>query len=495
MNSNSRGISLACIAVILFAFCAMLPSFFIPYGLPHEGDALNYRIPILKWVLRHATYPNWSWSFVDDYPSLGEILILPFFAIKENLGRIVPMLAYMANGLFAGLIAIELFANVSKVSAHEIFLFVFAGVLGLHPLLLQSNVLMVDDIASCFALGTLYFLIRGNLKNSTIFLGLTLATRYTLWGCLVGALLASLRIHFSAPRRNLQKVFFITLLALLGAAPFMIRNLIVNHNPIFPLLSEWFNGQETFNFGSWGRGKGPIALLLFPYDLLITNTFKVTLFDSNIDYHDFFIFTVGYLFLLQLIAAIVAFGMALQKNVASLRRRILEPKIQATLIFFVAHFFYWWLGSQQLRFFVLELILILIFILYFLYSRLPRPISMLFVLVNLLSIFYVHQESWLVAFGKKEAYYDTAYVRTYRDCLARVNPQKSEVIGHNRADTFLGFFDYDFVFLKPNIYFTSPKDLPHPMPDYIYDDIGLKEIRGYEKWPAEKPCLFKKINS
>lgn len=57
--------------VVVFSVILAMPAFTIPLGLPPEGDAVDYRVPLIKWIIRHHSYPNWSWSLVDDYPSLG----------------------------------------------------------------------------------------------------------------------------------------------------------------------------------------------------------------------------------------------------------------------------------------------------------------------------------------------------------------------------------------------------------------------------------------
>ncbi len=475
-------IEFLCWIGILYAFMALLPSFWVPIGLPHEGDSLNYRIPILKWMLRHHSYPNWEFTYIDDYPMLGELLLLPFFAVSETFARLVPMLFYFLTALFATKIALQFVKT--EAHQHSFALVVFFSVLGLHPLLLQSNILMVDGMATAMTLASLHFCLRGKPLHSGIFLGIAMASRYSIWGVLIGALLAN-----GLQRKNKRDLFLFLFPILILLSPFIARNWIYNGNPIYPIFSEFINGQQTFSFDQWGRGKGLIALLLFPYDLFVTNSFHSSIFDTRFPFFDYYIFTVGWGLQITLATALIV--LLWQWKKIQPKALINSPSAKIIAFYFLSHFIYWWVGSQQLRFFVFELTLILVLLLAFLYNYGPKILLLPLVIISFYSITNVHRESWNIATGKSVAYQDLPFVKNHRDCLGRLDIGNNAIIGHNKADTFLGFGNYDFVFLPPHPYAVTSSNTTSP--DYLFDGTDKKEIPGYQRWPYQKPCVWKKI--
>jgi hypothetical protein len=472
--------------LLCFSILSLLPSFWVPIGLPHEGDSLNYRIPILKWMLRHGTYPNWPFTFVDDYPMFGELLMLPFFAISPTFARIVPIFFYICSGFFAAKIAEEFFPSAfSAKERKNFFFFLFANILALHPLLLQSNILMVDNIATAFTLASIFFYLRSKETLSGLTLGLAMASRYSIWGAAIGGFFA----HF-LKRKKIPFRFFI--LIILCIFPFIFRNFLYNHNPVFPIFSNWLNDQATFEFDRWGRGKGILDLLLFPFDLLYTNSFERSLFDTNFPYFDYFIYTVGTGFSILSVVTLFVFLKNILTSIEFFKSCLKDQKNQIILSYSIFHFFYWWVGSQQLRFIVLELLLIYSALLFYFYKKFPKFISLIICLTSFYSITNVHLESWKIAFGISKAYQDLPFVKSHLQCLERISPDRQTLIAHNKPDTFLGFGNYDFVFLPPHAYATSPKNYQPQSPDFIFDGENLSSIEGYSLWPKNDPCVWKK---
>lgn len=482
--------------VILFAFLALLPSFWVPIGLPQEGDAVAYRVPLLKWILRHHAYPNWPWTYVEDYPVLGELLLLPFFAVSEKLIRVVPIFFYFSSAVLAVKISLEIFP-LTKEGRRDFFFFCLANALALHPLLLQSNAVMVDNAATTFALASLYCCLRLRAGCSSVFLGLALATRYSAWGFFPGALLANLRMEWESVRKRGRSLWMVAL-SLLLVAPFLARNLALNGNPVFPLLNDWINGEPAFRFDSWGRGKGLGDLLLFPYDLLYTNSFENPFFDVDpafkvlVPVEHFSFYTVGFLFSLQLllVAALALTGG--RKTLEVARRASVRPGTQALLLFLGCHFVFWWVGSQQLRFLVPELLLASVLMTRYFYPRLARPLLLLPLAGAVFSIFSVHSHAWQLAAGKIPNNRDLPFVRQNLDCIDRLNLRPGEVVGHQRPGLYLGYGDYDFVYLPPYPHYFLPGGTA-PEADYVMDDLNAGAYPGYEPWPRERPCAFRKL--
>lgn len=482
----------ACLLTIALSLLAALPALLVPPGLSAEGDALDYRIPLMKWILRHGAYPDWRWTFVDDYPLLGELLMLPFLALKTELARLVPILAYAAAAAFTGAIGAELLPAERRAEKKAFFLFAFASALGLQPLLVQSNHVMVDNIAAAFALGSLYFLLRERTGASALLMAGALATRYSIWGAAPGAVFALLILR--PPGSRAKEAAWFTAVASLGALPFVARNLLLHGNPVFPLLNGFFQGAPVTAFDGWGRGQGPLALLLFPYDLFYTNSFVKEIFDTRTLSHGFYVYKVGNLFYLQL-AALLLLALRFPSSLAaSLRTH--NPKARAVAVFALCHFAAWWAGSQQLRFLGCGLALLNLCVLLPLFTRAPKPLLAALALAPLLAVGAVQQESWRLALGRERPLRDTGYVQSARNCFERAGVGPAALVGFPNRDVTNGFFDYDFVFLSPNnLYVALPGAAPAPVPDFVYSGLDFRPREGFEPWPKNEPCLLKKAGA
>jgi hypothetical protein len=489
-----RAIFLACAATVLCALLSCLPALFVPIGFLAEGDALDYRVPIMKWMLRHGSYPNWSWTFVDDYPMLGELLMLPFFAVKQELARVVAILAYFGAAAFGAAIGSELLPERLRDEKKRFFLFALTSLLGLQPLLVQADHVMVDNVATCFALGSFWLLLRGRILPSGLMMAGALATRYMIWGAAPGALLALLVLRRGERKPAFRDAVLFTLAASLGALPFLLRNAAVNGNPFFPLLNGLIQGAPVGAFDGWGRGKGLLELLLFPFDLLYTNSFERALFDTKVAPAGTYVYKLSFLFYAQLAIFLLLCALRKRELFSSLRALAGKREIRAAAVFGACHFFFWWFGSQQLRFFGCGLVLLNLLLLYYLFSRAPKGALLFLSLLPLLAIASVRQESWGIAFGKQYSLRGSGYVLSAERCFERAGVTAgSSLVGFPNRDVINGFFDYDFVFLSPNnLFIELPGFARPPVPDFIYSGIDFNDRNGFERWPRDNPCLLKR---
>ncbi len=479
-----RALFLASLLTIAFAFLACLPALFVPIGLTAEGDALDYRVPLLKWILRHGAYPNWPNTYVDDFPLLGELLMLPFFAIKPEAARFVSILAYLGIGFCTAGIGAELLPERARAERKPLFWFVGASVLGLQCILVPAAHVMVDNIAAAFALGSLLYLLRRRYDTSALLLAAALATRYTIWGAMPGALAALYWIERNSPARARTRMLLrYGALAGLGAAPFLLRNLALHGNPVYPLGNDWFGLPPVAAFDGWGRGKGPLALLLFPFDLLYTHSFVRELFDTKSYTNGFYVYRLGYLFYAQLGALLVL--LAWRKP-----RFGHAEKAPAVALFALGQFLLWWFGSQQLRFLGCGMALLHLAVLYAIFRRAPRGLLVAGALLPMLSVAYVQSETWQIFTGKRESFRASAYTQSAIRCLARANVGKEQVVGFASRDALLGNFDFDFVYVSPNNLYLPGG--PPEQPDFIYTGLDFRARENYIAWPVEKPCLLKK---
>ena len=107
------------------------------------------------------------------------------------------------------------------------------------------------------------------------------------------------------------------------------------------------------------------------------------------------------------------------------------------------------------------------------------------------SVISIQKDSALIAIGKKPHFLRDK-IEQVRPCLEAL--PKGAVIGHIVRDGVLGFFNYDFRYLKGHPYSSKWKNEPGPFPllnmeevDFIY---GTNSWEGYVPYPADNPCLL-----
>jgi hypothetical protein len=471
------------LGVLAFGFIAALPGFLIPLGLPPEGDAVDYRISFMKWILRHGSYPNWSWTPIDDYPSLGELFMLPLYAFSPGLARLIPLLAHFACAYFAARIFMlwQQERRAPSVDYRLGLIVAAAWILPLRPLAIQSNLFMTDNLASAFCLGALCFALEGKAAKSGIAFAGALASKYMIWGAAPGIFLCLASV-LGFQRSSIRPLVLFVVLSMLGALPFMVRNYFVNGgNPFFPMFLGFF-GQEAFglnyNLGQYGRGRDIVALLLFPYDFLITHNFIRDLYD----------YTLGKLFFVQCAFFLAAVSLNPKAAFAIAKDLFRSRLIRAAALFFIIHFLAWFSLSQQMRFFVPGVILLNLLLLHFCWNLLPRLALTLVVGLGFMSILSIQKDSIQMAFAGKENIFQKEVDRA-QACYARLGGLEGKVVGHGFRDGTLGFFDHEFIFVRPHVYRVDYPGKPAPEPDFIYAPLG-GDYPGYISWPEAEPCIL-----
>lgn len=470
---------LAAWIVILAAIVLALPSFMVPLGLPIEGDAVDYRIPIVRWMIRHGTYPNWSWTMVDDYPMLGELLMAPLYFISPSLARLVPLFSYLGLGLASGAIAVSLNKDLSGLNPRMIFLSGFAWALALRPAALQSNALMTDNLAAAFQLGAIAFAVRARPSWAGFFAACALATRYSVWGS--SLFVAVIVVCCAARNERFRSVVLFGSIAVLGALPFMIRNYLVNGgHPFFPVDAPLI--MNSWGVDQYGRGTDLSSFLLLPFDLLYTNTFVKGFFD----------YTLGKLIYVQVAAVAVAVII----HVAGKHGFALKsPRSRKTVLmlsgFLLAHTVVWFFSSQQLRFLLPALLVGNMMMLVFVSIRLDSRWLAVVTLFGVFSMISVQGDSIRMAFGKTKSPFEDSY-QSAAKCFERAGLNRGEEIGLTHRNGVLGFFDIDFVYLPGHPYSIpgAVTDESRGMPMWIYG--FLESTKGYIPWPIDGPCILKK---
>lgn len=457
-------IQLSALPTILASFFLALPSLLTPLGLPPEGDAVDYRIPLIRWILRNGEYPNFPWSMVDDYPMLGELLMTPLYAISPSLVRLIPIAAYFGLGYLGAWLAILVEGKKSGYSSLTIGLVGACFALGLRPILLQSNLIMVDNLASAFLLASLVASLRGFLVYAALFCAGALATRYSTWGT---AAFVALLIPALFPQNKTRSFLLFCSIASLGALPFLVRNYFVNDGIVFyPIGSE--EAMKAVGVSNYGRGTDLKSFLLLPYDLLYTNSYIKGIFD----------YTLGKYFYLQLFLVLACAPWGIFRIT-----RYLTKTNLILLSFALAHTLIWFFSGQQMRFFVPSLLIINLFMIPLLCVN-PLVLSIVS-LAGIMSVISVQKDSILMAMGKKPSIFSDK-VEAAQKCFSMADV-KNDSVAYVDRDGILGFFDRDFTFLSPHPYAVKTDSLAQPK--WIYT---LHPREGFLPFPPQSPCLLKR---
>jgi hypothetical protein len=464
--SSERAWRASALFVIVISFLLAAPALLLPLGLPAEGDAIDYRIPLVRWILRHHALPVWRWSMVDDYPLLGELLMAPFYALHPGLARLVPLAGY-AGLAAAGGALLAVWEEPGRWKCGTLILLGAAWVLGLRPATIQSNLLMVDNLAAAFLLGSLTCVLRGRAAMGGLLAAAAMGTRYTTWA--TAATLPFFLLAVVPKEKRVSAFVLFCVLASLGPLPFMLRNFFVNGGrPFFPIGDPV--AMKSVGVDSYGRGKSLIAFLLLPWDLLYTNTFV----------NGFFDYTVGKLFYAQLLAVGALAG----------SRKLMRPRYSRALVFSLVfafiHLLVWFESGQQMRFLLPTLVVASLWLLRRLMaSRLPLMVTVITFLAAFSAI-SVQRDVWRLAICHQPTIFAAA-VEKAKDCFARAQVGKDPVAFASR-DGILGFFDMDFYFVPRHPYAIPDSESSKAM--WVF---SLQPRPGYEPWPRERPCLLRRI--
>jgi hypothetical protein len=460
---------LAAIAIISTAIIGTLPSLFIPLGLPPEGDAVDYRIPIIKWMLRNGSYPNWPWSVVDDYPMLGELLMLPMHWVSPSFVRLISIFAYIGAAFFAAKI-VEIFRKQGPVQSLEkssaLFWLSFAWFLSFRTLLIQSNLIMVDNLAACFVVGSVYFILLDRFRMAGLFCGLALASRYSAIP-MIFPICLWMGIRF-LQYRNWKELLSFSALVLLPFLPFALRNYILNGNPFFPLFSKEAN--------LWVANPLPTDLISFfklPFYLFFFNEFKNNIFD----------YTLGKVFFIHFGSALVALGILVKKR--SFLFSNWNRQWSFVAFFLISSTATWYFSAQHLRLFIHTLLLSYAVLFFWAEKCFSPKIIGTLALIGIFSIASVQKDSVLMALGKRDSIFEYGRKKAEECYIPQL--KAGDVVGHTSRDGVLGFFDYNFEYMFPHPYALRGKNTV--LPQWVF---GFPEEKSlYEPWPSEKPCAQK----
>lgn len=238
--------------------------------------------------------------------SLGRSKFEPFW--PSPLFHLIAAFFYALFGEFGLKLAPFIFGSLSLIVAHLIFrrflsekqTFYAVLFMSFLPIGIDYSVLGYPESAVAFfiILG-IYLAVNTRFFLSGIAIGFAILAKFT--GLFVIPTLLFLAYKYSKNTKEMAKNFvFVAILPLIISLPWLIRNWILFHNPIWPFLNFIFKGFQQESYSSFG-----LVNLARPRTYIITYLGFFGVPDGH--YRAFFFFNVSYIWILIAIFAIATF--------------------------------------------------------------------------------------------------------------------------------------------------------------------------------------------
>jgi hypothetical protein len=236
-----------------------------------SADALFYHAAAPELFEREHRIEEVPWSWQSYQPFTVELLVLDGFLLWDSVqGAFAPLL------LGLGSAATVLVATHRLAGRNLALLATALYVAQPFALWLFTSTFVEPAAAFAVALATanLVRFVRGAgteaLVLAGVFTGATAGMKYVAAGAAVVLTLAA--VALLRRRLSLRLVAAFGLPALVVAAPWYLKNLILTGDPVYPLLFGWENEEARVaaqdSFDNYGYGHSPVDLILLPVRLL-----------------------------------------------------------------------------------------------------------------------------------------------------------------------------------------------------------------------------------
>jgi len=248
MLINSRVLHHLLATIICIAILILLSiEFLLNLTPPVARDALIHHLAIPKLWLENGGFYEIKWADFSYFPMNIDLLyIIPLYFNKDFLANFI----HMSFGIGTSLLIYHYLRNrVSRI----------AGLLGIlvflsTPIVVRSSTQAYVDLGlTFFTTASIFSFIRyrdGEFKEfkwlflSSVTMGLALGTKYN---ALIAWIFLSLAIVFVYSRDTKKQwraigngvIFF--LVSLFVFSPWLIKNIILTGNPLYPLFKDFFN--------------------------------------------------------------------------------------------------------------------------------------------------------------------------------------------------------------------------------------------------------------
>jgi len=250
--SHHLFVTILCIAILLL----LLIEIILNLTPPIARDALIHHLAIPKLWLKNGGFYEIKWADFSYFPMNVDLLyLIPLYFNKDFLANFI----HMGFGIGTALLIYQYLNNKINRIAGLLGILVFLST----PIVVRmSTVAYVDLGLTFFTTASILAFIRyrdGEFKEfkwlflSSVAMGLALGTKYN---ALIAWIFLSLAIVFVYSRDTGEQwkaircglIFF--LLSLFLFSPWLIKNLILTGNPLYPLFKGIFNINSAIHGGT-----------------------------------------------------------------------------------------------------------------------------------------------------------------------------------------------------------------------------------------------------
>lgn len=278
-------------SAVFITAALIVPALLIAAAPAVVRDALVYHLPITESFLRTGSWAPAAGDLYDYFPSGAEAVFTILFAVFGEKGAAAVHVASVAalTGLLFTWLREPYGSKAAYVAAVACATTPLTGVFG--------GAAYVDFVQCLFVAAAMMLIDRASawerpslMGAAGVMAGMTVATKYT---GLVLALVLTIPVLMSVRRPPSRRV-----LAFLGAwavgglvagAPFLLRNLALTGNPVFPFAYSIFGGpgwdlERAASFDiflrSFGAGRTLGDLALLPLRVSLLGRFGTPYFDG-----------------------------------------------------------------------------------------------------------------------------------------------------------------------------------------------------------------------
>lgn len=369
---------------------AFYASLFPPH-LPQEYDVLNYHITLPRQHLIVHSFKHIPWSSADLFLLPIDFALAPYW-LATYLPNKIPQFIFLLG--LIGVVANITF-QISNKNIISVFFLIFA-VLGSHGLNIQMGTAMLD-IVICY----LFFAALDSLLNKKYFFSMTefafcfwakplFPLQWVVIGFFIGIIFFLVKkcgwdLDISKKvlldlKENVGRLFFLfILLSLFVAGPFILKSLYHAGTPIYPLAPGLIEINQNIDYesvhwnsikqkaddflttrNSYGHGRSVIDFVKSFWLIAVPEKGVNNAFD----------YPAGLPYLLCLVPFFYLLLISFK-----------EKKFSSGLVFIVIFCGIWWMGTQQMRF--LYIPLVLMFILVFRHEKFCTKVMLLGLFISL----------------------------------------------------------------------------------------------------------------
>jgi dolichyl-phosphate-mannose-protein mannosyltransferase len=226
--------------VPFFALYATFGILYIGYALLPEAspDGITYHVALIARYFREHHLPPIATNFLANYPEGAEMLFLFGFSIGRHSAAAIVHLLFLLTLPFGMLACARRFGNPSAGVAGGL-LFFLSPVAGRDGTVAYNDVALACVLFACFSVLQIW---REHRRASLLFAagllaGFAYAVKYTGGLAIIYALAL---VVFHCRRKFLRPAILVTAGAFLMMAPWLLKNIIVVHNPFMPFANRIF---------------------------------------------------------------------------------------------------------------------------------------------------------------------------------------------------------------------------------------------------------------